>query len=95
MNRLQAFKTAYYLHHAGKVRKDKETKNRIYYTVEDEINGKDHSVIIELNEESILTAKCDCTLYSLRALHKPICSHIITALTYSMFELGRPKKMEE
>ncbi len=93
LERLTIFKNAYYIYSIGQVRITDRIRNKVYLEVQDAVSEDWHSVIVSLDEESrVIKLMCDCTNASLRSKHLPLCSHMITAVTYCMFNLGRPKK---
>lgn len=93
LEKLSIFKNAYYMYHAGVVRLDTQTDNKLYYLVQDAVSEKEHSVIISFNEQKkIVQIQCDCTSNSLKLKHLPFCSHMMVATIQAVFKLGKPKR---
>lgn len=89
----QIFSNAYHIYQGGFIKIERISDTTIYFEVEDLNSGKIHNVSLGYDERSQTTGlNCDCTIQALKIKHKPLCSHMVAAILYSGFQLGRPKR---
>lgn len=94
--RSKIFTKAYKEYHGGCIRITDETEKSISFEVRDLISEKMHVVYIRFDERHrVVKISCDCTIQALKCMHGVkqgiLCSHIIDAVVYSMFHIGRRK----
>ena len=89
----QIFSNAYHIYQGGLIKVDTVSATTIYFVVQDLNSGKEHNVTLGYDINSQTTGlTCTCTIQSLKIKHKPLCSHMVAAILYSGFQLGRPKR---